>query len=578
MNLRRSFLLLAALWFAAATLWYVYSSIDTVIRFAPHALYADQWDEYLGYLSRPFPANILQPRNGHRAVLPNLVAWIEIQWLAGNQWLQIAVGILSGLGASAAAAWTCLRDREVPPVYRAAALFLCFFAIFWLANVRTLFHSDELIHTKLPMLCLMLALALCIHATRTMRGLPALVGALALGFAATFSFGYGLSVFLGAFAVLIARKADRSQLIICGAGLLLAAGLYLGAPGSAGVTATIHLAPLEDLILAARWLGAPFVTMFGYLWNPDSTGLVTNPTAHRLVVRIADIAARNRIDLHVSVMPQALIGVLGMLSLVAASLRRLLARDAAAPMEAIGLGIAWFGLGGAGIVSLGRLGYFQEHPDQIYAERYLCWPCLFWLGLALVGLSRAARKCPGSAEGARRRSLSGIAILAFVLPLPLLAWPTQYGGGIYAALVRGRIDNMAAASIVGVFDRKEDMGETISEDYVRGIPALAERRIVQFADPVASMIGQPLPAAEGPIDGATIETRMVAANLLGEPGTAVVLRTAQGSPAPDRFLLTDADCRIVGLVVRDARLQPPGYSGYARGVHAPEELKAAVAP
>jgi len=578
MSLRRGALLLALFWLGAATLFYLCNSIDVVLRFAPHALYADQWREYLTYLSAPFPQNIWLPDNGHRSVLPNLVAWIEIQWFGGNQWLQIAVGILCGLGASAIAAWTCLRDRDVPALHRAAAVFLCFFAIFWLANVRTLFHSTELIHTKLPMVCLVFALALCIHATRSStRSLLPLIVALALGFAATFSFGYGLSVFVGAFAVLVARKASRRLFIVCAGGLLLAAALYLGSPGSSGVTASMGFAPLDNLLVGARWLGAPFVTLFAYLWNPDAVGLVRVGLAHDFVSGIASAAASHGIDLHVSVMPQALFGSLGMLALVLASLRRLRARDASPPMEAMGLGIAWFSLGAAGIISVSRLGYFQIHPDQIYADRYLCWPCLFWLGLALVGLSRASSTSQTLGNSVRRRNWIAMSILAFTLPLPLLAWPTQLGGSIYAALVRGHVDNMATGSIVGVFDRNQGLGETLSEEYVRGTPIFARRRIAQFADSVVDLIGTTLPPEKKTIDDAAIETQPVVDNLLGEPGTAVVLRTTQALPE-DRFLLIDGDRRIVGFVVRDARVQPAGYSGYARGARESGELKASLPP
>lgn len=577
MNARRALLLLASSWLVAATLFYVYDSIGVVLRLAPHALYADQWRQYLNYLSAPFPQNVWLPDNGHRLVLPNLIAWAEIEWFAGNQWLQIIMGLLCGLGASAVAAWSCLRDRDIPILHRMAAAFLCFFAIFWLANVRTLFHSAELMHTKLPMACLMFALALCIRATGSpARRLPALIAALALGFAATFSFGYGLSVFVGIFAVLAARKASRRQFVVCVGGLLLAATLYLASPGSSGVTASMGFAPLDNLLVGARWLGAPFVTMFSYLWSPDAVGLVRFDLANHVVSRIASAAAGHGIDLHMSVMPQALFGALGMLALVVASVRRLRAPDAANPMEAMGLGIAWFGLGAAGIISLSRLGYFQEHPEQIYADRYLCWPCLFWLGLALVGLSRASRSRRAETD-TRLPRWTAASILAFVLPLPLLAWPTQLGGSIYAALVRGHIDNMAAGSVIRVFDRQQGLGETLTDEYVRGTPIFASHRIAQFADPVADLLGATLPPDRNTTDAATIETHPVADNLFGEPGTAVVLRVPQPAAA-NRFLLIDRDRRVVGFVVRDARVQPEGYSGYVRGAPIAEDLRASPEP
>ncbi len=125
-----------------------------------------------------------------------------------------------------------------------------------------------------------------------------------------------------------------------------------------------------------------------------------------------------------------------------------------------------------------------------------------------------------------------------------------------------------------MFDRNKDLGETISGEFVRGIPVFSQRRIAQFADPVVDRMGTTLPPEQKTIDDTTIETQAVADNLLGEAGTAVVLRMAQTSSA-DRFLLIDSERRVVGLVVRDARLQPAGYSGYARGVRQPGDLKAA---
>ena len=579
MNSRGVITALIVVFLVIAACVYTVDSIDTILRFAPHALYADQWRQYLDYVTIPFPQNLFHPDNGHRLVLPNFVAWLEIRWFAGDQSLQIVVGIACGLAASAIAAALSASDRDVPVVYRAAALFLSFFAIFWLANVRTLFHSTELLHTKLPMLCLIAAIALSIFAARRPRASPALFAALLLALSATFSFGYGLSVFLGIFATLVACKADWRLIATCVAALAVAAGLYLILPGSDGVTGSMTFAPFENLLVGARWLGAPFVTMFCFLWDPGTTGLVPTEPLRQATGSIAGYAAAHLPDLHTSVMPQALFGAFGMLVLVVASWQRMRARAAAGPMEATGLGIAWFGLGAAGIVSLSRLAYFHEHPEQIYADRYLCWPCLFWLGIALIGLGRRARANSDSvARGPQARPLAGKAVFACALLIPFCAWPTQYGGSIYAALVRGHVDNMGVGSIVGVFERGADTGETDPGEFSRGIPAFSSRHIAQFADGVATMVGQRLPAGTPTIEGATVEVRPIADNLLGAPGTAVTLRLPQGAQTPYRILLVDAENQIVGLVVRDARVQPSGYSGYARGALDSSGLRAAAAP
>lgn len=555
-------------WFALAALFYVSYGVAAILRLAPHALYADQWRQYVDYVQLSFPWNVLHPDNGHRLLLPNLIAWIELRWFAGNQWLQIACGIASALVAAMTAAAICLRDESVLLARRSAAMFLSLFAILWLGNARTLFHSTELLHTTLPMLCLMLALAACLAATRDAARLRPLVLALLCALAASFSFGYGMAVFVGIFGTLMARKATFAQLALWFSGLVATAALYLLLPGTAGVTASMGFAPLQNLLTAARWLGAPFVAMFKYLWDPAASGLVPTQTLQHAAHAIAIATSPHLPDMHTGVMPYALFGALGMLALSIASLRRLLAHERAGAIEALGFGIAWFGLAAAGIVSISRLTYFEQYPDQIYAERYLPWPCLFWLGLALIALGAPLTK----------RQIFARATFAFALLLPLLAWPIEFGGGIYAALVRGQIDNTAAGSIVGVIERDVSQGETDNGEFARGYPVLRPLRVAQFADPALDLIGKPLPSSLSALD-ARIETRHIDANAIGDPGTAVTLHLAPMPPdAPEHLLLIDAADTVVGLVARDARVGADGYSGYARGVHEAAELRVVATP
>ncbi len=90
--------------------------------------------------------------------------------------------------------------------------------------------------------------------------------------------------------------------------------------------------------------------MFSYLWDPNAAGLVPDGMLRSAAHRIAVFAAPRLPDLRTSVLPQALFGALGMLALVLVSWRRLRARAQAGAMEAVGLGVAWFGLGAAGNV------------------------------------------------------------------------------------------------------------------------------------------------------------------------------------------------------------------------------------
>jgi hypothetical protein len=547
--------LIAALWFALAASAYLVDSLSAILHWAPHALYADQWRQYLDYVTLPFPQNVLHPDNGHWLVVPNLVAWIELVWFAGNQWLQILVGLLAMSGAVATVAWVCLRDRGVPMQHRAAGAFLGTFAIFWLGNIRTLFHSTELLHTSLPIACLMLAGSACIAATRSgparSGGLGYVAAATALAFVATFSFGYGIAVFIAIVAVLVARRANRSQLFLALGGLIATAALYVLMPGGDGVRGVLVFAPAENLLIGARWLGAPFVTLFGYLWNPDLSGLITIDALSARAHQLAVLMSQRFPDLRTGVLPYAALGAGGMIALTWISFRRLRATAPAGATEALGLGIAWLGVTAAGIVSVSRLSAFQKYPDQIYADRYLPWPCLFWLGLALIALGRAPR------------SLAARGTLMFAFLLPLFGWPIQTGGQIYAALVRGLIDNTADGSIVGVIERGVSLGETQTDEFVRGLPELRRRRVAQFATRAAGSIGTTASGSHA-LPDAVITTRPIADNLIGSASTAVVLRLpAPGAAAHEPLLLIDGDGIVVGLASSDARLDPPGYSGYA---------------
>ena len=569
-NPPRVWIVLIQLWFAAAALYYLVTGIEAILRWAPHALYADQWRQYVDYLSLPFPQNILHADNGHRLVLPNFIAWIELKGWQGNQWLQIAVGILSLLGTAALIAGICLRDRTAASWRRAAGAFAGVFAIFWLGNARTLTHSTELLHTSLPMLFLAIALHATLRATepasasKSASPIPYLALALCAAALATFSFGYGMAVFVAILAALAARKAPRSQWLLCLAGLGLTLALYVLLPGGDGVRGVMTFAPLENVLTGARWLGAPFVELFKYLLEPDASGLVPGPLRGG-IHRIATSAAVYFPNPSTATLPYAAFGAFGMLALIAASLRSALRREATAPMQALGLGIAWLGLTAAAIVSVSRLDYFRQFPDQIYANRYLPWPCLFWLGLALVALGNAKTKA----------SVFTKTTFAFVLLLPLVGQPTQHGGRIYAQLVRGSIDNTAAGSEVGVIEKGASLGETQTDEFLRGIDLLKRNRVAQFATRAATRLGHPLPDAARVVADATLETRSIDDNAIGPPGTAVVVRLpAANADDPPQLLLLDAQRDVVGIVNRDARLQPPGYSGYAR-CHPCDGLRAA---
>lgn len=549
-------------WFVIATTGYALHTVWTILRWAPHWLYADQWRQYLNYLSLPFPQNVFAPDNSHRLVLPNLIAWLEINWLHGNQWLQIAIGITCIVGATLLAARLCLKTNDLSPLRRWAAVFLCALAMLWLGNVRTLTHSTELMHTSLPIFFVMLSITCAERSVQASASKAWLALALLAGLAATFSFGYGLAVFVGFIVALQSSGNSRSHVALGIAGLVGAALLYFLLPGGDSVSGMVMIRPLENLRIAAAWLSSPIMYAGMFLWDPQAVGLL--PTAlWGPALAVAQPVSRTFPDLTISVFPQCVMGAVGMAMLVYASVQHLRRGGRANAMQTLGFGVAWFGFAAAGIVSLSRLQYLYDFPAQVYADRYMPWPCLFWLGLALVALGG-------------QRPYVVRATLALALALPLLAMPTQQWGVTYATIVAGHTANVNAGVAVGVVDRGADFGQSQPEEIIRAMPELRRHAVEPFQRPELDLLGT-APDAVRTVSPTTIEVRS-ADNLLGTPATAVLVHVEKTGGLPQWLLLAQADGTVVGIVARDRRSNRHTFSGYARGVVVAQALHVVVAP
>lgn len=553
---------LGVVWFVAAAALYALHSVATILRWAPHSLYADQWGQYPTYLGLPFPQNLLVPDNGHRLVLPNLIAWIEILWLHGNQWLQVTLGVVCIVGAGLLAARLCLNAKELSPLRRWAAVFLCVLALLWLGNARTLGHSTELLHTSLPIFFLMTAIT-CGHAVARSAAPGRL---LALGitaaFAATFSFGYGLAVFVGFAAALQFAGAKRHQVALVAVALVGTALLYFLLPGGDTVSSTVAIRPLENLRVVSQWLASPPMFMSCFLWDPNATGLLPS-TLQRIALAIATPVSNTFPDLTDSAFPQWLVGASGMGLLAFASVQTLRRHEQSGSMQTLGFGLAWFSVAAAGIVSLGRLDYLRTYPGQVYSDRYMPWPCLFWLGLALIVLGG-------------RNSVAARATLAVAFVLPLFAQPTQRWGVSYAMAAAGIAANTNVGAAVGVLDRDAAFGQTVPELLAKALPALRAHEVEPFQHAEIALLGT-VPTNLREIARAQVDAHAME-NLLGDPGTAVHVHVEATHGLPFWLMLVSADGTVVGIVARDPRTDKHSFTGYARGVVAAQDLRVFATP
>ncbi|MEO7198636.1 MAG: hypothetical protein ABIY56_00290 [Dokdonella sp.] len=523
-------------------------------------LYADQWRSYTFYLERPFPASVMVQENGHRPVLPGLIRVAELRWLHGNQWLQLIAGALFAFITWAVLAVLAWLDREADPLTRAMAIALAGFAIFWLGNSRMLLHGNESVHVYVLTACLAGAIGLCLSRPRRV----AVAGACVLAVLATFTFGSGLAVFMAAALVLAVQRRYRAALgVALALGLTLA--LYLLLPGAAGVRNSLSLDPLQTLLMTATWLSSMPVNLFIVLLDESAgnamPGWVSQP-GHKL----AYLYTQGFGDIWTRHGPAAVLGLLAVVYVLWATWSTWRSR-VHTRLRLAGLGLTWFAMAVGGIVTLSRLSLFTTNPGQVFANRYLPWSCLFWLGVGWIALGSPR----WHAELWRRIAVTVCIVL--VLGFGLL---TTGGNLIWGALVQNSIRLDAVGVAVGVVDaaHSRKLGETMWDELREGLPAVREAKVSMFAWPESQAWGKPftatlVTAVDEPAP--VVEVESIGNDLEGGEALKVRATLAQATDRalPDRLLLVDAHGMARGILMQTRTQAPWNYVGYSR--HSPAE-------
>ncbi|MCX7563946.1 hypothetical protein OS176_10465 [Xanthomonadaceae bacterium XH05] len=487
------------LWFVLAGLAYLGTASGMIVAFAWPQPMLDQFRLYRIYLELPFPENVLQWENGHRPIIPGLIRVLEIHWLAADQSLQIGVGALCALATVACIAGVALCDPRSGVVVRLAGGMLAVMAVFWFGNARMLLHGNELVHTYLLTLSVVLA-ALCVWRARS-KPWPWMAASTACGVVATFCFGPGLALFPAVMLVAILAGVPWRAVLLPVLGGLFCAALYLFVlPDDETVRGALAFSLHETPVLAARWIASPWITAWlGFAdppLNPVAAGIMAGRN-HGLLVGSANVV-QSLLGLRAGNGIAVLIGMAGFGVLGIALVRAWRQRTPLTQVDGLALVLMSFGAATAVLIALARHGYFQSHPDQVFADRYQVWPCLFWLGVMLA--------MPGMVRGSR---WLGAAVLAVVVALPLVAWPTHalwmgWGETVYR-------DNRAsaAAARTDVFDAdvllRNDTSVTL-EDKLHALALLRQHRLAMFAAPEAQWLGRQLPSTPLPVPEVRIAT------------------------------------------------------------------------
>ncbi len=502
--------------------------------------FSDQWRLLPSYLDLPFPSNVAVLENGHRPILPNLLRVLDFAVLGGTQIPQLTVGVLLA-SATLFLLWRVLTvDRELTAGMRGLAAVCCAIAVFWLANARMLLHPHEAVHTYLVTVSVVFAAFLL---PRLLRNAPfdrtAMVGVAIACLTATFSFGPGMVLFPATIATLLIGRARSSYPLIIGILLGFVVAMYLVLPGSAGVTGSLKLAPIENLAVAMRWsANAWFHAVLPFV-EPEMTPLLGKAAPLFVPIAVAQFDMFG--SMQSQKLPQLLAGAVAASWLLFCSISCWLSRGAPGPTAAAGLLLGWFGLGVSMLVALSRADYFLLHPEQIHANRYLPWSCLYWLGLALLAIDRSR----SSAAGARM--VAGVIVLATTMTLA-----STWGWSTWARAVEEQTSLAALDMAVGVVNTAAPF-EVPPETVAAAYPLLKRARSAMFHWPATLWIGRKL-------DPHTLRTGKARAgivwtlrNQLGDNGQRVIVRSRPQSDLPNDaksnlfWLIADESGEIVGL-------------------------------
>lgn len=566
-----------SLWFAGWTIYFAATTLFTILNFGLPQPTWDQLKNYVKYLSEPFLYGVLVAENNHHPIVLTLIADAEIHWFHANQYLQLAIGAGCAFVAATLIGITAWRERELPHAVRAAAVMLGVLCVLWLGNARMLVQSMGAIQIYVVVLCVVGG-ALCLW--RAVRADSWVwTGAVALCCViAMFTFGAGAAAFPTMLVLGFMQRMDWRKLALL---LLVAIGCLLTyvvlLPGHQGVQDALTIRPWEALVVLARWLSSTWANAFFGLADPPIQPWLSE-NLHD-TTGVAMLHAANALQRASGVSWIALSTAVGFIGVTIAVLRggvRCWRGGTFSRLETLSYGMCLFGLMTAVVISVGRIGYFALHPDQVFAERYIEWPTLFWTGLALVLLGDACRFWP---RAARYAALSAL----IVLPVTLLPTHRQWAG--WSGSVYRMTQQAAAAARSSVHDdvmfpNEADAGR---DDVLHTLALLKQNRLAMFADSTWQQLGTQWPTVTA---DPRFETTAAIASSYEDTDNAlavarfdgVVTRGIDTLRQLGALAVLDADARVVGFAEYsyipddDAYLHlrlhaKRGFDGYIRDYH-----------
>lgn len=566
--------IVVASWLIFAGACYAITTLLAIANFGWTQLAFDQFRSYTSTLGLPFPDNLMVLENGHRPVIPALLRVIEIHAFASNQYLQVGFGAVCATLAATIVAATAWREETSSTPVRAAGVLFAMSGIFWLGNARMLLHGSESVAIYFVILCVI------IGALMVRRGVAEgrarwMVGAAITCAMATFCFAAGVALF-PTFLVLawLLGARGRHLAIIFGAAALCAALYLFLLPGDSGVRGSLDFRPIESVGIAARWLASPWIT--GWLGFADpQTHDITLGTPLGMAMKNAANELQTLLHLRLASGGATLIGLVGLVVMITGILAKAFRRGPMTRTRTIAMALMMFAAATACLIGIGRLDYLERHPGQIFADRYLVWGCLFWMGIGLLLLTVANR----------RRPLLSYGLLVFACVLPIAMLPFHQYGASWGASVYRNNQASAAAAMSDLFDDRLFItnDDATLEQRLLSYRLLRERQLGPFRFAGARALGQVL----------AVEPLAESADLRVDIQTPVAVKDARDVSAGVRFegvvetgirairdrgplAVIDPDRRVVGYAMftnigKSMHLpilsipRKRGFDGYVRG-------------
>jgi len=478
--------------FAAAAIAWLAASILAIVNFAFRYPAYDQYRLYPTYLDVPFPTSAIQSENGHHPIVPILVRLADNAWAAGSQHLMLGIGTLALLGVLAVIVFVVVRERRVPATTRAAAVLLSVIALLWLGNARILIHGNEQGQNYYTLLATVLALLATLRERRLRNGAwLAVAGFLCV--CATFSFGNGLASFAAVFALAALHRPNLRHLALFAGLAATTLWIYLFVlPGDSTVRSALAFDPLTSASTLMRWLSSPWMRSFLGTATPPLDGSLSAMLDRSLLGRALLGTANTTASIFGddwATREGIAIGAIGLCGYAFIAFDAWRHRATLGRARGFAFGFATFALAAAVIVCLGRLTYFARQPDQILADRYSPWTCVFWLSLALYAMT-------GPRSGlARQRVLAAVATAAVALAFA----PSQSMYAGWCAAAYRFVQQSAVAVQLGILDpdRNADVGSATLADTLATVKSFRAHHIAMFAEPAYALIdsGWRAPAA-----------------------------------------------------------------------------------